>query len=265
MHIHFSHANGFPAPVYKKLLNSLKKKGFQLSWLEKHGHNPEYPVTNNWPFLVDELINEIIKTNHQPVIAVGHSLGGVLSSFASCQMPELFQAVIMLDPPLFTPLEGFCLHWMKRFGFIDNIAPVNSALNRRSVWDSREQALNAYSKKKLFCKFDPECLIDYVENGMIHKEDRLELSFNSTIEADIFRNIPSFWGRIKSSTVPTSIIYADKSEIMRPFRIFTLRKILKINSIKVPGTHMFPLEIPEMTSQVIVEQLKTMKIINEEN
>lgn len=43
--IHFAHANGFPARTYTKLF-SLLEPDFDIRFLERHGHDPRYPVTD---------------------------------------------------------------------------------------------------------------------------------------------------------------------------------------------------------------------------
>ena len=52
---------------------------FDIQTLDMHAHNPRYPVTDGWPHLVDEYINELTTRYSEPVILVGHSLGGMLS------------------------------------------------------------------------------------------------------------------------------------------------------------------------------------------
>ncbi|MFN8953589.1 MAG: alpha/beta hydrolase, partial [Burkholderiales bacterium] len=51
----FSHANSFPASTYQVLLDNLRQRGFVVDAVEKFGHDPQYPVTNNWPHLVQQL------------------------------------------------------------------------------------------------------------------------------------------------------------------------------------------------------------------
>ncbi len=51
----FSHGNSFPASTYRVMLNSLRNRGFAVDAVEKFGHDPAYPVTDNWPHLVEQL------------------------------------------------------------------------------------------------------------------------------------------------------------------------------------------------------------------
>ena len=48
----FSHGNSFPASTYRVMLDSLRARGFTVHAIEKYGHDPAYPVSDNWPNLV---------------------------------------------------------------------------------------------------------------------------------------------------------------------------------------------------------------------
>jgi len=48
--IHFAHANGFPAKIYGKLFSYLEDD-FEINYLERHSHNPKFPVTDVGNFL----------------------------------------------------------------------------------------------------------------------------------------------------------------------------------------------------------------------
>jgi len=49
--IHFAHGNGFPSPCYRQLLSGLEKE-YDVKYIDRIGHNPLYPITENWHFLV---------------------------------------------------------------------------------------------------------------------------------------------------------------------------------------------------------------------
>ncbi|MGV3495066.1 MAG: alpha/beta fold hydrolase, partial [Ramlibacter sp.] len=77
----FSHANSFPAGTYTLLFRHLRSRGFLVKAVDKFGHELDYPVTNNWPHLVQQLhdfaAREVDKAG-EPAYLVGHSLGGIL-------------------------------------------------------------------------------------------------------------------------------------------------------------------------------------------
>ena len=88
----FAHANSFPAATYNLMFRSLRARGFAVKAVDKFGHDPRYPVTSNWPHLVQQLADfaapEIQKSG-QPAWLVGHSLGGFLSLMCAARYPEL--------------------------------------------------------------------------------------------------------------------------------------------------------------------------------
>jgi pimeloyl-ACP methyl ester carboxylesterase len=99
----FSHGNSFPASTYRVLFGELRRRGFKVKAVEKYGHDERYPVTNNWPHLVQQLAD--FATEHQqktgePVFLVGHSLGGFLSLMAAARHPELACGVLLIDSPI---------------------------------------------------------------------------------------------------------------------------------------------------------------------
>ena len=89
----FSHANGFPAGTYRKLFQHWRDAGYAVHAVEKYGHDPRFPVTSNWPYLRNELIELIERVGTEPVYLVGHSLGGYLSLLAALKRPELVRGV----------------------------------------------------------------------------------------------------------------------------------------------------------------------------
>lgn len=117
--IFFAHANGFPSATYGKLFAALAPD-YQVQHLTQHGHDPRFPVDDNWQSLVDELLHHLAQ-QEQPVWGVGHSLGGVLHLHAALRCPEYYRGVVMLDSPVLTRADQWLLRTAKRFGFIDRI------------------------------------------------------------------------------------------------------------------------------------------------
>lgn len=264
--INFVHANGFPAGSYQTLFNYFPEQ-FQIIAHEKYGHNAQYPVENNWQPLVDEMI-EFVKQQleiHQQeqVINVGHSFGGVISFIAACQQPELFKGIVMLDPPVVTGGAALAMKYLKKTRLVDKFSPSGKAKVRRTHWPLGTDLVRIFASRKLFQHFDKRCLQDYVSHGITERNNQLELVFSSEVEADIFRNLATNLSSYKNKlSVPATLIYADKTDVF-PHSYF--KKFSNLNKnmqlLTTQGGHMFPLEHPEETAQlitnVIAEQQKT--------
>ena len=266
--INFVHANGFPAGSYQTLFDYLPSEYHVISH-EKYGHDERYPVKNNWQPLVDELINfvkqQLAINKQEQVISVGHSFGAVIAFIAACQQPALFKGLIMLDPPVVTGITALALKLAKKTQFIDKLSPAGKAKVRRTHWPLNTDVAKLFSSRKLFKNFDERCLNHYVKHGIIKRNEQLELFFSAQVEADIFRNLAdnlsSYKGKLK---VPATLIYADNTDVC-PHRFF--KKFIKLNpSIKLTttsGGHMFPLEQPQKTANLITGILN--ELLKDEN
>src|SRR4028118_836318 len=118
--IHFAHANGFPAKTYSQLFSHLADD-YEIGYLERHAHNPKFPVTDGWERLRDELREAIEKRYTQKIIGVGHSLGGILHFLVAVENPELYKTIVLLDAPLISRLSGAGLKILKRTKWIDKL------------------------------------------------------------------------------------------------------------------------------------------------
>lgn len=249
--LHFSHANGFPAGSYSTLLSYLSED-FEIGTIDRLGHHENYPVTDNWSYLAQELIDYFERTYSQPVYAVGHSLGGVLSLMIAAQRPDLVKGLIMLDSPFLTTFEARSLIWVKRFGLIDKVTPSGRTLGRKESWDSIEHASQYFRGKRLFSAFDERCLNDYIESGTqpVHGGGR-QLHFKADTEINIYRTIPDNLHRTKRLAMPSSVIAGKFSDVFKRQHGFKMKRQLGMNVDWVEGSHMFPLEKPEMTAGMI--------------
>ena len=262
--INFVHANGFPAGSYQTLFNYFPEQ-YQIIAHEKYGHNKQYPVENNWQPLVDELIcfvkNQLAIHQQEQVISVGHSFGGVLSFIAACQQPHLFKGLVMLDPPVVTGKTAFAMKFIKKTRLIDKFSPSGKALVRRTSWPLGTDVAKLFSKRSLFKNFDERCLADYVNHGIIERNEQLELAFSAQVEADIFRNLAENLSSYKDKLhIPATLVYAEQTDFC-PHKFF--KKFTKLNkNIKLtttPGGHMFPLEQPEKTAKLITTIIEAYK------
>ena len=187
--IHFAHGNGFPALCYKQMLHHLEAS-FDCGYLDRIGHDSLFPVSDNWHNLVLEVIASVKKQATQPVIAVGHSLGGILSVLAAIERPELFKAVILLDSPIIGRFKSNVVRLAKALGVIDRITPAYRTISRRGYWNDHDQLLRYLRTRDLFKTFTEECLNDYISYGLELKEGSYYLRFDRHTEYHIYRTLP---------------------------------------------------------------------------
>jgi len=248
--IFFAHANGFPSATYGKLFAALAPD-YDVSHVACQGHDPRFPVDDNWRGLVDELLHHV-QGQPAPVWGVGHSLGGVLHLHAAMRRPDLYRGVIMLDSPVFTRVERWLIRGAKQVGLIDRITPAGRTLGRRASFPDPETARRYFSSKALFQGFDPECLDAYLEHGLAQAAQGWQLRFDPATEIGIYRSVPHelpMPGR--PLDVPVAMISGRQSRVVRPRHALAVRALPKGEYHAVPGGHMFPLERPVDTASLI--------------
>ncbi|MBC9250574.1 alpha/beta hydrolase [Pseudomonas alcaligenes] len=261
--IFFAHANGFPSATYGKLFAALAPD-YQVQHLEQHGHDPRFPVDDNWENLVAELITHL-EQQAQPVWGVGHSLGGVLHYHAALRRPELYRGVVMLDSPLLTLVDRVLIRAAKRFGFIDKITPAGRTVGRREQFSDFAEARRYFAGKTLFSRFDPECLDAYVEHGLRAEGQGLRLRFDPATEISIYRSVPHTTpGRPQQLAVPLAVVRGRHSKVVLPHHARQVGRVPRGEYHSLPGGHMFPLERPQDTALLLRELFARWQGIAEE-
>jgi pimeloyl-ACP methyl ester carboxylesterase len=168
----------------------------------------------------------------------------------------------MLDPPVITGISAVVTRLIKKTRWIDKFSPAGKAKIRRTHWPLGTDVGQSFSQRKLFKHFDKRCLDDYIKYGVVERNDRLELLFNAEIEADVFRNLPSNLASYKNKLLmPAVLVYGESTDVV-PHHFFKdfarLNKNIKLQT--VPGSHMFPLEHPEKTAEVIADVIAGFNI-----
>ncbi|OUY05713.1 alpha/beta fold hydrolase [Acinetobacter populi] len=257
--IHFAHANGIPSQTYQKLFDALSDE-FDIIYVPLIGTDPHYPVTDQWQLLVQQVIDSIeTQAQGRQVIAVGHSLGSLLSFMASNLRPDLISQVIMLDPPLIMGKSSFAFHVAKLFSpkLVDKMTPAGLSSRRRDHWDSREQAANLLRTRGFFKGFDQQCFDDYIRYGLMEdvQQGGVTLTIPKAVEVEIFRKNPSLWWLPQPKPkVPVHLLVGQESLFLKKKFPQQAQKKLGIPYTVVPGGHMFPLEYPLQT----VEKIKSL-------
>lgn len=250
--IYFAHANGFPAKTYSKLFSYLETD-FEINYLERHAHNPKFPVTDGWERLRDELLEELENRYTQKIIGVGHSLGGILHFLAAIERPEIYKAIILLDAPIISRFSSNGIRVLKTFNLLDRFSPSKVTRFRRNLWKSKQEVFEHFKQKPKFEDFDEDVLRNYAEFGTIETARGFELFFKPSIEAKIYRalphNLPKFRGQLK---VPAAYIGGTHSREAKLARLSFMRKHFPFDFHFLEGSHLFPLEKPQETAEIIV-------------
>ncbi|VWX62175.1 Pimeloyl-ACP methyl ester carboxylesterase [Burkholderiales bacterium 8X] len=260
----FSHGNSFPASTYRVMLDSLRNRGFEVDAIEKFGHDPKYPVTDNWPHLVQQLADFTeaeVRKSGAPVLLVGHSLGGFLSLMCAALHPKLARGVVLIDSPIIGGWRAGTLGFMKRTTLLKNISPGTISRRRKNLWEHREAVFEHFRSKKAFAKWDERVLRDYIEHGTFDADDARALSFDRDVETAIYDSIPhnlSTLLRANPLQCPAAFVGGRHSVEMRRVGMTMTQQVTKGRIMMLDGTHLFPMEKPIATAAAVEAALRNL-------
>ncbi|MEZ5662279.1 MAG: alpha/beta hydrolase [Burkholderiaceae bacterium] len=273
----FSHANSFPASTYSLLFRSLRSRGHAVRAIEKFGHDARYPVTSNWPNLVQQLADFAapeIASHGRGAWLVGHSLGGFLSLMCAARHPDLgghaVRGVILLDSPVLGGWRARTLELIKRTQLVGSISPGRISRQRRNHWKDATTAFEHFARKQAFARWDPHVLRDYITHGT-HDEQtpqghRRVLSFDRDIETAIYNTLPHNLDRLLRRhplQCPVGFIGGTHSLEMQQVGMTMTHKLVGNHPERLQmmeGSHLFPMERPQETASAIDTLLQVLQL-----
>ena len=259
--LHFAHANSFPAGTYRVFFQHLSEH-YDVRSLEMHGHNPAYPVTDGWPFLVQELIDTLAQKYQQPVILAGHSLGGILAFMVANLRPDLVSCVLVLDSPLVAGWRALFLQLFKKLGLDKRFSPARFSEKRRTLWRDAEEAYQHFSSKEMFAIWPPEVLRDYIHAGLQPDSQGVSLRFTREVESQIYLCLPHHLGAIarRGLKVPVGFVGGTESVECRQAGLAATKKLVGKHFIKIQGGHLIPMEVPKQTAHAVHEMIRSFNL-----
>ena len=261
----FAHANSFPAATYTVLFKQLRSRGFTVKAVDRFGHDDRFPVTNNWPHLVQqlqELAEREVARAGEPAFFVGHSLGGFLSVMAAARHPELARGVLMLDSPLLGGWKARALGAAKRTQLVGSISPGRISRKRKNRWPSADAVLEHLRHKKAFARWDAQVLQDYVDLCTHDEDGERVLSFDRDVETAIYDTLPDNLERLFKRhplRCPAAFIGGCQSEELRQVGLAMTQKVTHGRMMMLDGSHLFPMEKPLPTAAAIEASLRSLE------
>ena len=253
----FSHANSFPIATYRLLFELLRERGCEPQGVDRFGHDERYPVSDNWPHLVQQLADfaraEVDRLG-EPVFFVGHSLGGFLSVMAAALHPELARGVLLIDSPLISGWRATTLGMAKRAQLVGSVSPGKISQRRRNSWASHQEALDYFRSKKAFAQWHPDVLQDYVTQGLKDQDGKRVLAFDREVETAIYNTLPHNLDtllRRHPLRCPVAFIGGRSSQEMKQVGMDMTLRVTRGRTMMLDGSHLFPMERPHATAAAI--------------
>jgi pimeloyl-ACP methyl ester carboxylesterase len=256
--IHFALANGFPPGIYAPLLNPLTANYRVLSLPPRALWPGERPpeALRDWQMLADDIRFGLKQLGLSRIVGIGHSFGGIASVLASLDDPDLFRALILLDPTILPTSAFDFMAEIQASGEVRHFAPVQSALRRKQTWENVDDAYQYFRSKPLFKDWSDEAVRLYAEEGTrpTRNGDGLELTWPAEWEAYYFSTMyTKIWDVIGRVTCPLLVIRGGDSDTFSADSLERVRGLLPdATYAEVPGQgHLFPLSAPDETRYLI--------------
>jgi pimeloyl-ACP methyl ester carboxylesterase len=190
----------------------------------------------------------------EPAYLVGHSLGGFLSVMCAARHPQLARGVVLLDSPLLGGWKAQALRAVKGTQLVGAVSPGAVSRKRKNRWPSREAALEHFRHKKIFARWDPQVLADYITHGTHDEDGERVLSFDREIETQIYNTLPDNLDRLLQRhplRCPAAFIGGLQSQEMKQVGSAMTQKITQGRMMMLEGSHLFPMEKPLATAAAI--------------
>lgn len=253
--LHFTHANAYPPGAYRSFLTAMTAHYRVLAMHQR----PLWPGQDanqltDWHLFGDDLIHFFDQRDLRQVAGVGHSLGAVAMMYAAVIRPELFRALVMVEP-VFLPPHVLALSQAHPKA-ANELPLVAAARRRRNRWPDRQAAFERYRTKKVFSRMSDAALWTFVQAGVRETGNGdFALAFPREWEAAIYAHPPAdVWELVGQVTQPTLGIRAAESDTILPdsWQLWQEKQPAATFIEIEESTHLVPLEKPyELARQVL--------------
>jgi pimeloyl-ACP methyl ester carboxylesterase len=221
-------------------------------------HDPQ--ELESWHVIASDLRAFFAQQGYRQVIGVGHSLGAVVTMMVAGQVPDLFRALVLIEP-VFLPQE-----MLKKIAQQPALAEKMPLLpltrRRRTHWVNRQAAFSHFRQKAIFQRWSDESIWDYVNFALRETEaGDVTLSYSREWEAQFYATPPlQVWQDIPKITQPTLAIRgADSDTLLPPSWAMWQELQPDATFLEIPEAgHMLPLERPQMLAEAILDFLRLL-------
>jgi pimeloyl-ACP methyl ester carboxylesterase len=254
----FLHANGFNALTYRALLAPLAAR-LRILAIDQRGHGASTLPTHveartNWHDFRDDLLALLVTLDLNDVVLAGHSMGGTTSLLTAAETPGRVRGLVLLDPvilPRGVAEDAVALH-----------SPmIGAALRRRSIFPSREAALETYRGRGAFTGWPEAMLTDFAEYGFRDLPGgEVVLACDPAWEASSYASqAHDPWRALQESVCGIRILRAEHQSTCRVEGLIDeLTAPGRISIETVAGTsHFLPMDRPDLAREALRQAAET--------
>lgn len=246
--IYFAHANAYPPASYQAIVDGLRQQAPVISYLQRPlwPHPPDLSSVKSWHDFADDVIGFFEQEKMSNVMAVGHSMGAVSAFLAATKRPDLFKALVMIEPVVFS--RGFC--WLNRIlpRFIRHQVPmIKKTLNRPNQWPSLQAAFDFHRRTRAFKRVNDKQLWQFINAGVKADDNgTFQLVFDKHWEAHIYQTVTPFRKQLLQSTLPVLALRGAETDTIPATFWQRWHSNKNHQLIEIPdSSHLLPLERPD--------------------
>ncbi|MBB4796792.1 pimeloyl-ACP methyl ester carboxylesterase [Brevundimonas bullata] len=253
----FAHANGFNAYAYRSLLQPLS--GALRIWapdLRGHGRSrlPARPEgRRSWKDHRDDLIALLDAVDGPSVALAGHSIGGTSGLLAAAERPERVSRLLLLDPVIWRREMVVMMNLPLVWRLAGRNPIVAGTRKRRALFDSREQALQAYRGRGAFKGWSDLMLADYLVDGLAETDRGFELTCTPDWEASNYAaQAHNPWQALRRYPRAVRILKAESGALCAVPTTTPDVVRLQVESV-AGGGHLFPMTHPDIVRDALLD------------
>ena len=266
----FLHANGFNALAYASVLEPLGVHAMAVD-LRGHGRSTLPAVAKdlrNWLTFRDDVVElferHIAYDQKRPLVLAGHSLGAATGILAARKLGRRISGYAGLDPVVLGPLWRVVASLPGYRAYTKRRLPLaRGAGNRRAEFASREAAFAHYQGRGAYKRFPDQVLRDYLTDGMRADGNGVRLSCAPAWEQAIFvAQAHDVIGAAKFLPRFSRILFAGRGAPQTPGARERIARVLGPDRVArdMEVGHLFPLERPELATQVLRDTLQEVAL-----
>ncbi|WP_136681103.1 alpha/beta hydrolase [Neptunomonas sp. XY-337] len=254
--IFFLHGNGLSSLTYWPFLEKFQDQyDLFLGAVAGHGDsdapNPKQPPS--WNKMAAQACEALQAhraswAKDTPVIAMGHSFGGICITLINAQQPGIFDQLVLLDPVVFPKSTIAAVRLANILGLSHHIPHAKKALQRRNSWASRQEVHRSLKGRGVFKTWQDDALNCYIDHAVRPgSAGTWELRCPPWLEARIFSSSPKgLWSAIGKLPAHTQIVHATDTFPFVPKGVAKAERANpNIRVTQIEGGHCFMQEDPD--------------------
>jgi pimeloyl-ACP methyl ester carboxylesterase len=256
--LHFLSGNGFCGGVYWPLLNRLHAAGYGLFLHDIEGQGASDAAacySGSGPLLarIPRVMKEQGLCDGRPLIGIGHSFGGALTLRVAAEQPQLFRALVLLDP-ITLPTPAWLM--MKTLSALGRNPMAMAARRRRERWPSRAAAAEHLRGRGIYKGWTDEAFDCFIEHATRADAGEWRLCCPKELEAQIFERPLYCWHALPKLQVPVLFLRGAQSYgFFARAEKLAARANSRVEIAQLPGGHCFMQENPAAAAQAVSEFL----------